>query len=162
MNNEIDIEEDLDHQKKAERFRAVGFTLIILFVFVSALGLFGTGILSETIVGDESTGFYIETEKFLRAGAPAQMIIHLQYQTDDFLELQINNEFLKNVKIESITPLPVEEKNTGENTLFIFTKNSSNGFLIKMAYTPEDPFYHNVNLSAGENRSINFKQIIYP
>lgn len=162
MNNDIDIEEDLNHQKKAWRIRSAGFILIILFVVASALGLFGTGVLSKITEGDEASGFYIETEKFLRAGAPAQMIIHLKDRSPDTLEIFFNNDFLKNIKIESITPRPVEETNSGGNTLFKFTRKTAGSYLIKIDYTAEEPFLHTVNLSSKDGRTINFTQIIYP
>ena len=91
--NKIEIQEDFNHQKISWRIKKIGFIIIFLLVILASLGLFGTGFLSATDLGNKNYA-WLSYEKFTRAGSPAEIDIHFSGIYDSTFILLINNNDL--------------------------------------------------------------------
>jgi hypothetical protein len=103
----LEIDEDVDFQRKEWLGQRVGMTLLFLFVFGSLLGLTGMGgPLSHGEAGEREGVIHVEYERVVRRGAPATLTIHLRTQTEGSAQFWISAPYFERVKVESITPQP--------------------------------------------------------
>lgn len=103
----LEIEEHLDLHKKGWVAQRIGLIFIFLLVASAALGLFGDGLLSTVkIARTDST---IEFDRFFRFEARMPINVEVSNAKRDVI-VSFANDYLSDVRIESIVPEPVGNK----------------------------------------------------
>lgn len=157
---EIDIKEDINHQKLAWKIRKIGFIAIFILVILALSGLFGSGFLSSAEAGNDH--MKINFERFIRAGGPAEIKFDLKDFKDSLVSVFINNSYTKNIQIEKISPAPEEEIGGSSFTEFIFKVNTDDkNSQVKMNYTAKATGIFKADI-IYQGSTFSFNQIIYP
>jgi hypothetical protein len=103
----LEIDEDIEFQRKEWFAQRVGIALLSLFVLGALLGLTGVGgPLSRAEAGDRSGAIHAEYERFVRRGAMSTMTLHLRSNATSDVRFWVSAPYFEHVRIESIVPEP--------------------------------------------------------
>jgi hypothetical protein len=102
----LEIDEDMDFQRREWSFQRVGVALLAALVLGALLGITGMGgPLSHSIVGEPGGPVQIEYERFVRRGGVATLKVHLSGMSGE-PRLWISDRYFDRVRIESVEPQP--------------------------------------------------------
>lgn len=116
-----EAEEDLPFQQPEWTIQRIGWIAMTLLVLAALLGLTGGGgpLTSATQRTRDNT-LQMDYLRVERAQAPAELRFEVATGSGDQVSIWIGNEFLSRVKIESISPQPLETHAGDGRQLFIF------------------------------------------
>ncbi len=101
----LQIDQDLEFQRREWKVQRVGWGLLTAFVVAAAAGLFGGGPLSHARVGDRSS-LEVEYERFTRVGAQTRLVVHGTPAAGRPVELVFDRDYFEGLRIDRITPEP--------------------------------------------------------
>jgi hypothetical protein len=103
---ELEIDEDLEFQKKEWRAQRVGFLLLVAFVLAALLGVTGMGgPLSNGTAGQQDGPVFVEYERFVRRGAMSTIRLHLR-TAPGTVRFWVSAAYFEQVRVESVAPHP--------------------------------------------------------
>ena len=103
----LEIEEDLQFQRKEWIFQRIGVAAIGVFVLAALLGLTGMGgPLSHASAGERGGALYVEYERVVRRGAKATMRLHVHSDPPGFIQFWVSAPYLEHVIVDSVAPVP--------------------------------------------------------
>lgn len=103
---DLEIDEDLDFQRREWHGQRIGTAVLFLFVVGAILGLTGKGgPLSHARAGAPGDAINIEYDRFVRGDAPSRLFVHLRGGSEP-LQFWLSDHYLERVKVETITPEP--------------------------------------------------------
>jgi hypothetical protein len=125
-------------------------------------GAFGKGPMSRKKAGQES--LWVDYERFARWQTRTTLELHaVPDAADNKARISINDDYIKDVMIEQITPLPEHIETRSKKTTFIFSgKEREDPLVIRFHLQPEKPGAKKVRIALGEDRAIQIKQLVYP
>lgn len=126
----LEIEQDLEFQRKEWRIGRVGWVVLGVFLILGLLGVFGgSGVLNTTTVGDQEQGFWIEHERFLRNMAPTTLTIFVapEQLTGDLLRIRLPQAYISEFELQSIEPEPEQVTVTGDGQEYSFNLQNPRG-----------------------------------
>ena len=103
VKTDLEIQEHLDAHKTGFIVQKFGIVFIIGLVVAAALGVFGDGILSKR--SDAKGDILLEYERFYRHEARMELSFVMVNVAND-AEISFPNQYLKDVRVESIIPEP--------------------------------------------------------
>lgn len=113
----LQIDEDLELHVKGWIFQRIGWALMLLFLILAALGVFGDGMLSGKIL--TSAGTSVLFEEYLRRDNDTEVEILAPYK-DGRLLVVFSPVFTESFKVDRIVPRPAEERTTNGSTVYAF------------------------------------------
>jgi hypothetical protein len=103
----LEIDEDLEFQRKEWKVQRIGIALLSLFVLGALLGLTGVGgLLSTGEAGDLDSPVHVEYERIVRRGARARLTVQLRNNAAGDVQFWIATPYFQDVTIEAIAPQP--------------------------------------------------------
>jgi hypothetical protein len=103
----IEIEEDLQFQRKEWIFQRIGVGVIGAFVIAAMLGLTGMGgPLSHASAGERGGPLFIEYERVVRGGAKATLKLHVRNDPPGFIQFWVSAPYLEHVIVDYVVPEP--------------------------------------------------------
>ena len=126
--NGLEIDEDLEFQRRSWKAQRVGWMVMGLVALTALLGLFGSGPLSSATAGDAGSPLRVEYERFARHAAPSLLRIHPSAGVvrDGQTRIQINRAWLDRVQVQQITPQPERVETAGEWVIYAFNATDPN------------------------------------
>ena len=100
--------------------------LMSLVLVATALGLFGNGLLSNKTY--TAKGNKIEYKKFMRVEKGTELLVHLNNAGEN-AKISLNNDYLKKVRIEQITPQPSKVELINNELIYTFS-SIQKGFIV--------------------------------
>ena len=117
VKTELSIEEHIDLHRKGFVIQKAGLIFIILMVAMAAIGAFGDGVLSKKTLS--AAGTTVEYQRFYRF--EAKMPIRLKATAQQGrATVSFDNQYLKDLKIESINPEPAGSRMESNSVHFFF------------------------------------------
>jgi len=102
----LEIDEDLQFQKKEWIFQRIGMVGLALFVLAALLGFTGMGgPFSRGEAGERGGPLHIEYERFVRRGGFSTLTLHLHAAPGD-VRFWVSAPYFEHVRIESVAPTP--------------------------------------------------------
>jgi hypothetical protein len=102
----LEIEEDLNFQRKEWLGQRIGMALLFGFVVAAFLGATGMGgPLARAEARDPGGALRVEYERFVRRGAHATARVHVR-AASGAVRLWVSAPYLEHVRIESVAPEP--------------------------------------------------------
>ena len=102
----LDIDEDLNFQKREWALQRVGIAALFLCVAAALLGLTGMGgPLSHGEAGERNGPVFVEFDRVVRRGARSTIRLHLR-GTPGEVRVFVSAAYVEHVRIESVTPTP--------------------------------------------------------
>ena len=103
----LDIDEDLEFQRKEWLGQRVGIVLLSAFVMAALLGFTGSGgVLNDATAGERGGAIFLEHDRIVRRGAMTSMTLHLHSDPPGFIQFWVSAPYLAEVRIESVAPIP--------------------------------------------------------
>jgi hypothetical protein len=160
---ELDIDQDLEFQRRDWTFERVGWIAMLLLIVGALVGLFGDGPLSkaERVTADQS--LRVEYDRFERHGNDAKLTVFVRRDSaaGAAVSLWVNDEFLRGVQLEHIEPEPVRQVSVGDRTLFDIAVAGDSARLT-FAFRPKDVGSRRLELGLMGREPLSVKQFVYP
>jgi hypothetical protein len=105
---ELDIEQDMDLQRRDWKFQHAGRFVMLLLVIAALLGAFGRGWLAKAEVGGSGEPLRMEYDRIARHRAYSSLKLSLapHVAPDGRARLWLKRDYLEGVSIEDISPEP--------------------------------------------------------
>lgn len=160
---DLEIEQDLEHEKTASRVRRIGWTVLFLLWLAGLAGVFGSGPLSWSTAS--APGLRLEYERFVRSTAPQELTLHLgpSVTAHPKVRLWVDREYLDNQQIESVVPEPESVEAGSDRVVFVLSmaelgKPTSVVFRLQTQRAGS----RDGRIGVEEAGSLQFHQIVYP
>ena len=115
----LQIDEDIDFQRKEWMVQRAGVALLSLFVLGALLGLTGvSGPFVHGEVGDRARGIHIEYDRVVRRGANANLTLHLRSNATGEIQFWVAAPYLEEVTVEKVIPHPETESAEGDRHVY--------------------------------------------
>lgn len=161
----LEINQDLQYQTRSWMLQRVSWGVIAFTALMALLGLFGSGPISQTQVGDEGDRLWVKYERFGRFQSPTKLQIHLAENTGrgNTQAIWLNRDYLEEVEIERIIPEPDRVEAGSDRLIFIFhTESRNQPTTITFNLQPEKMGSLPGQVGLREGESLQFHQFIYP
>jgi hypothetical protein len=160
----IDLDDEIDWQRRSWKFQSWGRFAVVLFVIAGALGLFGGGIMGDEKVRDPQNQLEVQHPRFARHDSAYDVRITVQPALirDGKVAIWIDHELLKDLVVEGVMPEPesVEKSDAG---IVLHIRSDAKGPLFIDGYLRTRRF------GPGEGRvgvvggpTVHLKHFIYP
>ncbi len=162
---DLQIEEDIAFQKRQWVVQRFGRYGMYLFVLAAALGFFGEGILSQKKI--QHGILEVDYERFSRFQKNSIFKIKIAAQNSvesPHRTIWINNDFLKDIKIENIDPQPshVQADSLGHNYIFE-TSKAGEALSVFFHFRYQRPGSYTALIRTDEKSGEVFlRQLVYP
>lgn len=157
------IEEKLDAQLKFHRaewrIQRIGWVVIGVFLALAFAGLFGNGPLSHAHA-DGPAG-RVEYERFVRNGAPTEIVITPGAGSQGISRIEITAEYLAAVRVEHITPEPTAVRIQGERLVYEFAAGAP-GASVSFRVDPQRLWRHTAQVTIDAGAPLEIWQLTYP
>jgi hypothetical protein len=106
----LQIDEDIDFQRREWKAQRFGVALLSLFVLSAALGLTGmSGPLNHGQVGEPTDDIDVEYDRVVRRGATANLTLHLRGHAAKEVQFWLSAPYLEALTVDRVVPQPVAE-----------------------------------------------------
>ena len=161
----LEIDQDLDFQRRAWVAQRVGWALMALFVLAASVGLLGSGPLShtrQTVPGVMT----VEYERFARFETTETLTVRLESASTagDIVQLSLNRDFLDSARIETVLPPPARVDSAAERLIYVFAMGEPGvPVTVRFTFQPQRIGVHQgvVRLESRDAR-LSFRQLVYP
>jgi hypothetical protein len=161
----LEIEEDLEFQRREWAFQRVGVWAIAAFVVAAALGLFGAGgTFSRARARAPEGAFWVDYDRFARVGAAARLQVHWPEGSANAPEpvLTLNRAYFDTIRVEQIIPEPKEIVLDSERVRLRFAAESIEpGGAVILDYQPDDVGSQQIQIQVDELAPVSFTQFAY-
>lgn len=117
VHHNLELDENIEQHKQGWRVQKIGWVILYLGLVLALLGLFGTGPISYRTISEN--GHSVEYERFLRYEGEAEMTFHVN-EAKDTIRLEIPQEYLEYINVQSLTPLPSGNTTINGITTYFF------------------------------------------
>lgn len=118
---DLEIDQDLEHERKAAIVRKVGWTLMTLTVLAGLAGLFGrSGPLNRTHTG-ESGPLVLEHERFTRLQTETTVTAHLRPPAGAReARIWVERSYIDDMQVDGIVPEPDRIETGADRLVLVF------------------------------------------
>ena len=117
VRHNLQLEEDLEQHKKGWVIQKIGWAVLYIGLILAMLGVFGSGPVSYKT--QSANGNSIKYERFLRYEGETEMTFDVA-DAKDTITLQIPQQYMEYVQVQSISPLPLGNQTIDGQTTFYF------------------------------------------
>lgn len=156
---DLEINQDLDLERREWKARNVANVLLGLALVAAALGLFGSGVLSDASVKSDGASFAVEYDRFLRFGAPATVHVELTSGNDE-ANVSLSRSYLEQFDIRSIKPTP--ESVTALPDRLVYTFKYQPPARVDFNLLPRHIGRQRATVIVDSDDAATFSQLVYP
>ncbi len=131
-----------------------------LLCLAALLGLLGEGPLSKSL--SEGNGIKVHFDRFLRNHAEASLDIILPRVDSQSLSLRINNEYLSDMEMKSILPLPHMLAGKDETDFVFNLIPNQDNYHIQFFMETREIGLLKARVRLNNGPTLEFQQIVYP
>jgi hypothetical protein len=156
-NNGLEIDQNLDFQRREWRYRRIGIAVLFTFVLAALLGVTGMGgPLSRGSASDPEGRLVVEYERFVRRNARSQVRLRLASKGGE-VRIAINTAYLNDIALRSIVPRPEAVVTDGARQVLVF-RSSSPQLAVQAEIEPLVAGSLDAEVSAADGPTIRFRQ----
>ncbi len=119
----LELEQDLDFQRRVWRVQRIGWIVMALLVVAGLAGLTGHGPMAKASAGAAEDGLVITYDRLTRYETPARLALHVApgvAASDSTVAVWINRDFVNAMQIGAVVPTPVEAQAAGDGVIYTF------------------------------------------
>jgi hypothetical protein len=164
MAKELELREDMRHQRHEWRAERVGWWLMVVILLAAVLGVFGgAGPLDKTRTGQEGSALWVDHPRFARYQAPAEIRIHFRVPTGaDSVRIGLNRDFYEVVEPE-VRPEPESTHVSWDKVTFQFAvAKGSEPTAVTIRIRPTTRWRREVHVWMNDTQHVSFPIFIYP
>ena len=117
VHHNLQLDEHIEQHKQGWSIQKIGWAILYIGLVLALLGVFGTGPLSYRTISQN--GHRVKYERFLRYEGEAEMTFDIK-AAKDTIRLEIPQEYLEYIDVQSITPLPSGNTTINGITTYFF------------------------------------------
>jgi hypothetical protein len=153
----LEIDEDLQFQRKEWFFQRLGIVFLFLFVLAALLGFTGMGgPMSRGEAGERGGAIHVEYQRFVRRGTMAAVKLHLRATPGD-VRFWVGAPYFEGVRIESVAPTPeLVSVETGRHVYLIRSGSPDISVTLEVEHEAVGPVQAEVGVVGGP--SVQFTQ----
>ena len=164
----LDVDQDLDFQRRSWVVQRVGWVLMTLFVLAAAIGLLGSGPLSHARA--EAPGaMSVDYQRFARLETSETLTVRLEPAAivGSSIRLSLDRRFLDSARMASVLPPPTRVESATGRLIYVFAvAEPSAPMVVSFHFEPQEIGRHRgiVGLESATpaTRSIAFHRLVYP
>jgi hypothetical protein len=163
VNNEIEVGEDLEFQRKWWRFENVAWILFSLIIVLDLAGLFGRGPIAKAELRAGDGTIDVNYERIGRTESPSIITIDFGPSAihDGKIKLYISESLVKGLGTQRIVPAPTETT-VGEGGLTYTFPASKPPAAIDLALQPSGPGIYHFTIGVENAKPIQAKVFVVP
>lgn len=161
----LEIDQDLGFQEGEWIAQRVLWAILFAIIMLALLGLFGTGPLSSMKAGSEDEGITLDYERFVRHDGRASLVVDVSPDqvSEGQVEVWLNESYLSDVQMESISPQPDEVRSDGDRQVYVFLAEDPNApITITFSYRPDTIGRLTGDMGIVDGPTVSFDQLSYP
>lgn len=161
----LEIDQDLGFQEHEWRLQRVIWMLLLAIVVLALFGLFGTGPLSSMTAGSEDEGITLDYERFVRHDGRASLVVDVSPDqvSEGQVELWLDEAYLGDIQIETISPQPNEVRSDGDRQVYVFlAEDPTAPITITFSYRPDTIGRLSGDMGIVDGPTLSFDQLSYP
>jgi hypothetical protein len=160
----LEIDQDLQMQKKVWKYQRVGRALMALLVISAFVGLLGPGPLSNRIVTSPNGALTVKAERFVHTQSPVEVKAEfLQAPKNGKAQLWISKSYLENVRVERIEPEPETVTAEGDRNVYTFNVGpGGQGSVVKFMFESEGLGSHELKIGYVGQGEAAIHQFMFP
>jgi hypothetical protein len=162
---DLEIDQDLRFQRREWAFERVAWVGMALLVLAALLGLLGRGPMSRQTAASPDGAVTVEYERFLnhRAATTVTVRVSGEVTVGGTFRLAINQDYLRGVQIDQITPTPDHTEAGEDRHLFVFrAADPGRPTAVVFHLEPEGPASLHGAVSVPGGPPAAFDQVVYP
>ena len=144
------------------RVQMAGSILIGLLVILAALGFFGNGPFSETVV--QSGGLTVDYPRFLRRESIETIAVHLRPDaaSEGTIALRIERAYAQTLRLQDVSPEPSSVAFGGDVLVFEFDFENGHEPTVIFRFSPERPGVLSGDVSLDGGEQVRLRHFVYP
>jgi hypothetical protein len=160
----LEVEQDLDYQRREWVFERVGWLAMLLLVLAALAGLLGTGALSSTSIGSADGPLRMEYDRFVHYRDPntLRMLIDGSQVVGGKTRVWFDRGYLDGVQIENIMPEPEQVVADGTGDTFVFLTEGNEAVRVVFHFSPDQFGWLEGRVQVGSGPKLDFGQFVYP
>ena len=161
----LQTEADLGVQRRTWRIQRIGWVVFAVLVVAALAGLFGSGPLSKTEAGSQTSGLRVEYERFARLHAPTDLVIRANRRLarNDELAIVLSGDALDGLELQSTMPPPDGTAVVPDAVVLHFRTDRQPGELkIVLHAKPRQVGLLNAQIAVRDGPAHAIRQWIYP
>ncbi len=163
---DLDIEQDIEYHKRSWRRQRVAWVLMSLIAVAALLGLFGPGLLGDTVAGVKGAPLWMEFNRFGRAQAESTTLrVHVgpgAISTGP-LRLWVSRSYLERVQVMHVMPEPQSVEVAADRYVFVIAaQDLSQPTTVTFYIEPERTGMLRGQVGVEDGGPLDFSQFIYP
>src|SRR4051794_20576218 len=163
---DLDVEQDMDYHRRSWRRQRIAWVVMALLIVATLLGLFGPGLLGDSIAGAKGGPLWMAYNRFGRLQAESTTLrIHVEpgAVTGQPLRLWVSRSYLERVQVMHILPEPQSVEIAADRYVYVIavqdmSQPASLVFHIEPAHV--GLLRGQVGIEGGD--TLDFSQFIYP
>lgn len=157
--NELQINDDIRHHLLFWKLKRTAWVFMVLVVITALAGFTGGGKTSErSIVGDSITVTY---ERITRKASIAAVKVNIEAVNEDTFELRFSGNYLRRMRMENISPLPLLHRSGETEDVLYFSKGSGSAPEVILYLKPIVIGNISFTVASGTKR-VDIQQLILP
>jgi hypothetical protein len=163
VNNEIEVGEDLEFQRKWWRFEKFAWIFFSLIIVLDLAGLFGRGPIAKAELRAVDGTIDMKYERIERTGSPSTITINFGPSAihNGTIKLYISESLVKGLGTQHIVPAPTETT-VGEGGLTYTFPASKPPAAIDLALQPSGPGIYHFTIGVANAEPIQAKVFVVP
>lgn len=160
---DLELEENMVFQAAEWAFEIIGTLAMFAIVALAFSGFFGRDPHSKTIAGTKDEPLWAEYERTAHWQTRTLLEIHATPNNPDKkAEISINDDYLRDMMVNQITPEPKEVEVKSDETTFTFIgSDSKSPVVVRFHMEPDKPGAKEARITLGQH-AITFKQRVLP
>ena len=161
---DLEIDENLEYQRRAWRLQRIGWIAIGALLFGALLGLFGNGPLSRSVVADPRSRITVEYDRIARYETSFRLVIHLDAlpESPGTARLWIDPGYARSLRIEQITPEADRAEASADGLVYVFRVSGRQPAVITVTGTMQDVGLVHGRMGTGPNETVAFRHFVCP
>ena len=163
-NADLEIDEDLEYQRRAWRLQRFGWIAIGVLLCGALLGLFGNGPLSRGVVADPRNRITVEYDRIARFETSFRLVIHLDAlpKSPGTAKLWIDRDYARSLRIEQVTPEADRAVAAADGLTYVFQVSGREPAVITVTGTMQDVGWVRGRMGPGPSEAVAFRQFVFP
>jgi hypothetical protein len=161
----LEIDQDLDYQRREWRLQRVGWVCMAVVVAAALAGLLGRGPLSDATAEAAGGTLRVGYNRFAHRHAPEELRITAAAGLAEGGELRlvIGRAFLDGVEVTSVSPAPLRVEAGPDDHTFVFRVSEPSAPVgLTLHYEPDATGRRPGRVGVAGRAAAEFRQFVYP
>lgn len=161
----MQIHEDIDFQKRSWVVQRIGWVFFAIALLLAGLGLFGNGLFSNAVAGQQDGALWLEYPRFARFEDEFPIIVHANGGSGNGGEIMIQLawDYLEGFEVNTIFPDPDAQIRHTDQITYVFNANAMDSpFTAYFYLTPRKFGMQSGTVHLPDGQAVRFSQFIYP